>query len=102
MTQPSSSSSQPSVMGSLKYTVLKTLITVGVTVLLIALLREGLAGLPWIDHVSGGHVGATILQTLAVDGIAQRQQVVAIGLMVVCFGVAVLVVRLGERLWQRS
>ena len=88
--------------GSLKRTVLQTVVTVALTVLLIALVREALSALPWVDHATGGHTGATVLRFLAADGVAQKQQGVALVLMVLCFLVAVGVVKGGERLWRRS
>lgn len=98
MTKEEASSSAPV---SLKRTVLKTVATVGLTVLLIALLRQFLAALPWFDKVTGWHVGGVILQTLAADGIAKQQQMIAAGLMVLCFLIAVVLVRVGERLLAR-
>ncbi|WP_094755664.1 hypothetical protein [Acetobacter orientalis] len=87
---------------SLKRTAVKTVATVTLTVLLIVLMRGGLTALPWLDHVTGGQVGTSVLQFLAVDGVAQKQQWVAIALMLVCFAVAVGSVKLAERLLRRS
>lgn len=88
--------------GSLKHTILKTVVTVALTVLLIALVREALSALPWVDRITGGHSGAAFLRFLAADGVAKKQQGVAVVLMVLCFLVAVGVVKAGERLWRRS
>lgn len=87
---------------SLKRTAVKTVATVTLTVLLIVLMRGGLTALPWLDHVTGRQVGTSVLQFLAVDGVAQKQQWVAIALMLVCFVVAVGSVKLAERLLRRS
>ncbi|MFT8472581.1 hypothetical protein [Acetobacter persici] len=91
----------PTSAGSLWRTVLKTLCTVGLTALLISLLREGLSLLPWVDRQTGQHVGASVLQVLAADGNASQQQMIAAGLMVLCFLLAIVLVRWGERLLDR-
>ncbi|GAL99094.1 hypothetical protein AA0312_0565 [Acetobacter tropicalis NRIC 0312] len=90
------------VSGSLKQTLIKTASTVALTVLLIALLRELLRILPWLDQVTGLHAGASILQTLAAGGVTQQQQMIAAGLMLLCFLVAVVLVRVGEKVFTRS
>ncbi|GBR27475.1 hypothetical protein AA0473_1449 [Acetobacter orleanensis NRIC 0473] len=81
---------------------LKTLVTVAVSVLLITLLREGLSLLPALDRVTGLHGGAAVLQVLAADGNASQQQMIAAGLMILCFLLAIVLVRCGERLLDRS
>ncbi|GBQ82541.1 hypothetical protein [Acetobacter malorum] len=92
----------PTAAGSLGRTLLKTLCTVALTALLIALLREGLSLLPWVDRKTGQHAGSAVLQVLAADGNASQQQMIAAGLMVLCFLLAIVLVRWGEGLLDRS
>nr|WP_298795014.1 hypothetical protein [uncultured Acetobacter sp.] len=92
----------PTAAGSIGRTVLKTLCTVALTALLIALLREGLGSLPWVDSKTGQHAGAAVLQVLAADGNARQQQMIAAGLMLLCFMLAIVLVRWGERLLERN
>lgn len=84
--------------GSIRLTVLKTGATVGLTAILVFLLRWGLGFLPRLDSMTGGHTGGDILRFLAANGQAQTQQGVAVAMIVVCFVVAVLVVHVAERL----
>lgn len=93
---------QPSQDGSLKRTLLKTVATVVLTVLFISLVREGLSALPWLDHVTGSQSGTSVLRFLAADGVTQKQQIVAVGLMLACFALALVVVKGGERFLRRS
>ncbi|GAN70780.1 hypothetical protein ASY01nite_07590 [Acetobacter syzygii] len=88
--------------GSIGRTLLKTGATVGLTAALVLLLRWVLSILPRLDSLTGSHVGGDILHFLASDGQAQTQKTVAIVLMVLCFGVAVLLVHILERLLQRG
>ncbi|MCX2559895.1 hypothetical protein OQ252_00575 [Acetobacter farinalis] len=93
--------SSPTAAGSIARTVLKTLCTVVLTVLLIAALREGLHLLLWVDAKTGLHAGAGLLQILAADGDAKQEQVIAVGLMLLCFMLALVLVRWSERLLDR-
>lgn len=87
--------------GSIRQTLLKTGATVGLTALLVLLLRWVLGILPRLDSLTGGHAGGDILRFLASDGQARTQQTVAVVLIVLCFGVAVLLVHGAERLLRR-
>lgn len=98
MPRKTPSSSAP---GSLKQTLIKTASTVALTVLLIALLRELLRILPWLDQVTGFHAGSSILRILAAGGVTQQQQMIAAGLIFVCFVLAVVLVRMGEKVFAR-
>lgn len=91
----------PASQPALAYTALKTLATVVITVVLIALLRGGLALLPKLDSATGGQAGAHLLQLLAGDGQARTQNAVSIGLMLGCFILAVLLVQMLEKWWRR-
>ncbi|OAG76324.1 hypothetical protein Amal_02097 [Acetobacter malorum] len=92
----------PTAAGSIGRTLLKTVCAVALTALLISLLREGLSLLPWVDRKTGQHAGASVLQVLAADGNTSQQQMIAAGLMVLCFLLAIVLVRWGERLLDRS
>lgn len=91
----------PAPQPGLAYTALKTLATVAITVVLIALLRGGLALLPKFDSVTGGQAGMHLLQLLAGDGQARTQNAVSIGLMLGCFILAVLLVQVLEKWWRK-
>lgn len=91
----------PAPQPGLAYTALKTLATVAITVVLIVLLRGGLALLPKFDSATGGQAGTHFLQLLAGDGQARTQNAVSIGLMLGCFILAVLVVQVLEKWWRR-
>lgn len=88
----------PTVAGSIGRTALKTVLTVVLTVGLIVLLREGLGLLPSLDRATGLHGGAAVLQILAADGNASQQQMIASGLMVLCFLFAIVLVYWGEKI----
>lgn len=92
---------QPPKIGSIGRTLLKTLVTVVLTGILITLLREGLSLLPALDRATGLRGGAAVLQVLAADGNASQQQVIAAGLMILCFLLAVVLVRWGENALAR-
>lgn len=83
--------------GSIRLTLLKTGATVGLTAILVFVLRGVLGFLPRLDTLTGGHMGGDILRFLASNGQAHAQQSVAIVLMVVCFAVAVGLVHVAER-----
>lgn len=87
--------------GSIRLTLFKTAATVGLTAILLFLLRVVLGQLPQMDAMTGGHLGGDILRFLASDGQAQTQQTVAIVLMVLCFGVAVALVYGAEHVIRR-
>ncbi|MFT8551439.1 MAG: hypothetical protein ABF739_10185 [Acetobacter okinawensis] len=87
--------------GSIRLTLLKTGATVGLSALLVLLLRWILGFLPRLDALTGGHVGGDVLRFLASNGQAQAQQTVSIVMIVVCFVLAVLVVHGTERLLRR-
>ncbi|WP_338331748.1 hypothetical protein [Acetobacter sp. LMG 32666] len=87
--------------GSIRLTLLKTGATVGLTAILVFVLRWILGFLPQLDAITGGHMGGDVLRFLASNGHAQTQQGVAITLIVVCFALAVLVVHAAERIFRR-
>ncbi|MCP1241910.1 hypothetical protein GOB86_04785 [Acetobacter lambici] len=87
--------------GSIRLTLLKTGATVGLTALLVFVLRWVLGFLPQLDAITGGHAGGDVLRFLASNGHAQAQQGVAIALIVFCFALAVLVVHAAERILRR-
>jgi uncharacterized membrane protein YjgN (DUF898 family) len=84
--------------GSIRLTVIKTGVTIGLTALLVFLLRWILSVLPRFDAMTGGHTGGDILRFLASNGQAQAQQTVAVVMIVLCFVLAVLLVHGAERL----
>ncbi len=84
--------------GSIRLTLIKTGATVGLTAILVFLLRAMLGFLPRLDAMSGGHWGGDILRFLAANGQAQTQQGVAIAMIVACLVLAVLFVHVAERL----
>lgn len=91
--------------GSIRLTLIKTGATVGLTALLVFLLRWTLAALPRLDAMTGGHMGGDVLRFLAASGQAQAQKAAAIGMLVLCFAIAVLLVHGGERVlgrWRSS
>ncbi|MCP1226913.1 hypothetical protein [Acetobacter fabarum] len=87
--------------GSIRLTVIKTGATIGLTALLVFLLRWALSVLPRFDAMTGGHTGGDVLRFLASNGQAQAQQTVAVVMIVLCFVLAVLLVHGIERLLRR-
>ncbi|MFT8417682.1 MAG: hypothetical protein ABF636_02465 [Acetobacter sp.] len=87
--------------GSIRLTLIKTGATVGLTALLVLLLRWTLGCLPQLDAMTGGHMGGDLLRFLAASGQAQAQQTSAIVMLVLCFALAVLLVHGGERIVGR-
>lgn len=86
--------------GSIRLTLLKTGATVGLSALLVFLLRWLLGALPRLDALTGGHAGGDVLRFLASNGQAQGQQMASVIMIIVCFALAVLVVHGAER-WLR-
>ncbi|MBS0980152.1 hypothetical protein [Acetobacter thailandicus] len=92
------SSSAP---GSVRLTLIKTLLTVGLTVVLVMGMRFFLTVLPRVDAATGGHAGADILRILTGDGSLTRQKIVTGCLLLVCFLLALFLLWVGQIILKR-